>query len=122
MFTGLVEAKVPLVESLVEGAGKRMGFDLGPVCDGVRIGDSIALNGCCLTVVAIDGTSCWFELGAETLSRTSLGKLEISQTANCERSLKVGDPNAMQAGGQINCRQHCRGRMDTIVIDDEFVV
>ncbi len=91
MFTGLIEAKVPLVESLVEGAGKRMGFDLGPICDGVRIGDSIAFDGCCLTVVAIDGTTCWFELGAETLSRTSLGKLETSQTANCERSLKVGD-------------------------------
>ncbi len=91
MFTGLVEAKVPLVESLLEGAGKRMGFDLGPICDGVRIGDSIAINGCCLTVIAIDGTKCWFELGAETLSRTSLGKLKTSQTANCERSLKVGD-------------------------------
>ena len=91
MFTGLVEAKIPLVESLLEGTGKRMGFDLGPICDGVRIGDSIAINGCCLTVVAMDGTTCWFELGAETLSRTSLGKLETSQTANCERSLKVGD-------------------------------
>ncbi len=91
MFTGLVEAKVPLMESLIEGAGKRMGFDLGPICDGVRIGDSISLNGCCLTVVAIDGTKCWFELGAETLSRTSLGKLKTSQSANCERSLKVGD-------------------------------
>jgi len=41
--------------------------------------------------VAIDGTKCWFELGAETLSRTSLGKLELSHQANCERSLKVGD-------------------------------
>ena len=91
MFTGLVEAKVPLIESLIEGAGKRMGFDLGPICDGVSIGDSISLNGCCLTVVAIDGTKCWFELGAETLSRTSLGKLKTSQSANCERSLKVGD-------------------------------
>ena len=91
MFTGLVEAKVPLMESLIEGAGKRMGFDLGPICDGVRIGDSISLNGCCLTVVAIDGTKCGFELGAETLSRTSLGKLKTSQSANCERSLKVGD-------------------------------
>lgn len=91
MFTGLVEAKVPLIESLIEGAGKRMGFDLGPICDGVSIGDSISLNGCCLTVVAIDGTKCWFELGAETLSRTSLGKLKMSQSANCERSLKVGD-------------------------------
>ena len=91
MFTGLVEAKVTLVDSAIEGTGKRMGFDLGSICDGVRIGDSIALNGCCLTVVAIDGTTCWFELGAETLSRTSLGRLDLSQQANCERSLKVGD-------------------------------
>lgn len=91
MFTGLVEAKVPLIETLVEGTGKRMGFDLGAVSDGVRIGDSIALNGCCLTVVAIQGTQCWFELGAETLARTSLGRLEISDFANCERALKVGD-------------------------------
>ncbi len=91
MFTGLVEAKVSLKDTFIEGTGKRMGFDLGPICEGVCIGDSIALNGCCLTVVAIDGTKCWFELGAETLSRTSLGRLEISDAANCERSLKVGD-------------------------------
>ena len=58
MFTGLVEAKVPLLESLAVGPGKRMGFDLGPIGEGVRIGDSIALNGCCLTVVAIEGTKC----------------------------------------------------------------
>ena len=91
MFTGLVEAKVTLVDLVIERTGKRMGFDLGPICDGVRVGDSIALNGCCLTVVAIDGTKCWFELGAETLSRASLGNLELSYQANCERSLKVGD-------------------------------
>jgi riboflavin synthase len=91
MFTGLVEAKVPLIDSKTEGTGKRMGFDLGTLSDGVRIGDSIALNGCCLTVVQIESTKCWFELGAETLSRTSLGRLQIAGEANCERSLKVGD-------------------------------
>ena len=91
MFTGLVEGKVPLVEEVAEGTGKRMGFDLGPLCEGVRIGDSIALNGCCLTVVAIEGTRCWFELGSETLARTSLGRLCVSENANCERSLRVGD-------------------------------
>ena len=91
MFTGLVEAKVPLEDTFIEETGKRMSFDLGPVCEGVCVGDSIAINGCCLTVVARDGTKCWFELGAETLSRTSLGRLEVSDAANCERSLKVGD-------------------------------
>ena len=91
MFTGLVEGKVPLIEVVVEGAGKRMGFDLGPLCEGVRIGDSIALNGCCLTVIAIESTHCWFELGSETLARTSLGRLSLMENANCERSLRVGD-------------------------------
>ena len=91
MFTGLVEGKVPLVESLADGTGRRMGFDLGPLCEGVRIGDSIALNGCCLTVIAIDGTRCWFELGSETLAKTRLGRLSLMEAANCERSLRVGD-------------------------------
>jgi len=91
MFTGLVEGKVPLVETVADGTGKRMGFDLGPLCEGVCIGDSIALNGCCLTVIAIDGTRCWFELGSETLARTSLGRLSLTEAANCERSLRVGD-------------------------------
>jgi riboflavin synthase len=91
MFTGLVEATVKLVESRQEGPGKRMAFDLGQLADGVAIGDSIALNGCCLTVVEIEGSRCWFELGAETLSRTSLGKLQKDSIANCERSLRVGD-------------------------------
>jgi len=91
MFTGLVESTVSLVESTRAGTGKRMGFDLGRLGEGVRIGDSIALNGCCLTVVEILGATCWFELGAETLSRTSLGKLELLHLANCERSLKVGE-------------------------------
>ncbi len=91
MFTGLVEAKVTLVEVVTEGTGKRMGFDLGSLAESVRIGDSIALNGCCLTVIAIEGTRCWFELGAETLAKTSLGQLEVMDAANCERSLRVGD-------------------------------
>lgn len=91
MFTGLVEAKVTLVEVVTEGTGKRMGFDLGSLSEGVRIGDSIALNGCCLTVIAIEGTRCWFELGAETLAKTSLGQFKVMDAANCERSLRVGD-------------------------------
>ena len=91
MFTGLIEATVSLVGTIQEGTGKRLGFDLKHLCEGVRIGDSIALNGCCITVVKIDGSICWFELGAETLSRTSLGTLQLSHQANCERSLKVGD-------------------------------
>ncbi|MFM8214262.1 MAG: riboflavin synthase, partial [Pirellula sp.] len=91
MFTGLVESKIPLVQSLDIGPGRRMAFDLGELCrsDGkpVALGDSIALSGCCLTVVEIDGTKCHFELGSETLSKTKFGQLEVGQYVNCERSL-----------------------------------
>jgi riboflavin synthase alpha subunit len=55
------------------------------------LGDSIALSGCCLTVVEIDGSLCHFELGSETLSKTNFGRLAPGQEVNCERSLRVGD-------------------------------
>lgn len=91
MFTGLVEGKATLLESNPSGSGKLMCFELGELSVGVNIGDSIALNGCCLTVVKITNSACWFELGEETLSKTNLGKLGLGYAVNCERSLRVGD-------------------------------
>jgi riboflavin synthase len=81
----------PLHDRVVAGAGQRMTFDLHRMSEGVKIGDSIALSGCCLTVVALDASRAAFELGSETLSRTRLGGLQIGQSVNCERSLQVGD-------------------------------
>ncbi|MCU0709031.1 MAG: riboflavin synthase [Pirellula sp.] len=91
MFTGLVEGMVTLVERSVEGAGQALTFDLGPLAQGVQIGDSIALSGCCLTVIRMDGTRCTFELGSETLSRTLFQELAVGGQINCERSLRAGD-------------------------------
>jgi riboflavin synthase len=95
MFTGLVESKIPLIQSLDIGPGRRMVFDLGALAHSegkpVALGDSIALSGCCLTVVEIEGSKCHFELGSETLSKTKFGRLQVGQYVNCERSLRVGD-------------------------------
>jgi riboflavin synthase len=91
MFTGLVESKVSLLETSQIGPGKRLVFDLGELSEDVRIGDSIAIHGCCLTVVELRGNAASFELGAETLSRTCLGNIPVGGKANCERSLQVGD-------------------------------
>lgn len=91
MFTGLVEGMVSLEQRLIEGAGHRLVFDLAELSEGVRLGDSIALSGCCLTVVAINGTHCAFELGSETLSKTLFSGLNVGDKVNCERSLRVGD-------------------------------
>lgn len=91
MFTGLVEQLGTIQSVHREGAGIRVGIHAGPVAVDAAIGDSIAINGCCLTVVARSGETLEFEAGSETLSRTNLGKLVSGSRVNLERSLQVGD-------------------------------
>ena len=55
-----------------------------------QLGDSIAINGCCLTVVKVDGSVLTFQAGSETLSRTNLGRIKPGSEVNLERALKVG--------------------------------
>ena len=91
MFTGLVETMGTIAAVADQPPGKRLSIDAPVVCEGASIGDSIAINGCCLTIVAIDGAKLEFEAGEETLSRTNLGELEVGCGVNLERSLAVGD-------------------------------
>jgi riboflavin synthase len=93
MFTGLVEE----LGRYVGREGDRFRFEASTVLEDVAIGDSIATNGCCLTVVAFgDG---WWEtdLTEETLRRTSLGALQPGDVVNLERPTRVGD----RLGGHI---------------------
>ena len=92
MFTGLVETMGRLIELIDQPPGKRLRIDVGDqLAAGVAIGDSICCNGCCLTVIAVQGTVLDFEAGQETLTRTNLGRLQIGDPINLERSLAVGD-------------------------------
>ncbi|MGI9470355.1 MAG: riboflavin synthase [Rubripirellula sp.] len=91
MFTGLVETVGTITAIVDQPPGKRFTVDAGQVAQSAAIGDSIAINGCCLTVVAIAGTKLDFEAGEETLSRTNLGELRVESLVNLERSLAVGD-------------------------------
>ncbi len=91
MFTGLVETTGTLTQILDEHPGKRLVIDSGIVATGAAIGDSICINGCCLTVVQIQDQQLHFEAGEETLSRTNLGELIVGSKVNLERSLAVGD-------------------------------
>jgi riboflavin synthase len=86
MFTGLVEA-LGTVESLVPEAGG-VGLAVSiPFADELREGESVAVNGACLTVVARSGSSCQFQLGPETLEKTNLGGLRPGERVNLERAL-----------------------------------
>jgi riboflavin synthase len=87
MFTGLVEGTGRVVERLPGAGGSRLITDAGPVAEGVKIGDSIAVNGCCLTVTTIDGPKLGFDLLAETEARTNLAAAKPDAVVNLERAL-----------------------------------
>lgn len=91
MFTGLVETLGKVTSLTPEGPGIRLTIESDIVAAGVQLGDSIAVNGCCLTVVAHSPTTMTFEAGSETLRRTNLGQLTIGSPVNLERALKAGD-------------------------------
>jgi riboflavin synthase len=91
VFTGLVESLAAVAEIVPEPPGVRLVIRESRIAKDAAIGDSIALNGCCLTVVAIDGDTLAFQAGEETLSRTNLGELKAGSSVNVERSLKIGD-------------------------------
>lgn len=91
MFTGLVESLAEVAAVVPEPPGVRLVIREPRIAGEAAIGDSIALNGCCLTVVSIDAGTLAFQAGEETLSRTNLGDLQPGGVVNVERSLKIGD-------------------------------
>ena len=91
MFTGLIEA-ICTVKSVRRSAGSMLlGIDLGELADDAGIGDSIAINGGCLTIAGLGGSLASFELSAETLAKSTLGELQPSSEVNIERSIKAAD-------------------------------
>jgi riboflavin synthase len=73
------------------GPGVRLAIRQPQIAARTAVGDSIAINGCCLTAVALDGAGIEFDAGAETLQRTNLGRLQTGDSVNLETSLRLGD-------------------------------
>jgi riboflavin synthase len=71
--------------------------DLGALAEGVQTGESIAINGVCLTVTDLKGTKADFDISGETLSVSTLGRLNVSSAVNVERALRPSD----RLGGHI---------------------
>jgi len=90
MFTGLVEALAPLERIEIEGDGRTL-VVAAPFAAELTLGESVAINGACLTVVAHDDRTARFQAGPETLHRTNLGELQPGDRVNLERALRVGD-------------------------------
>jgi riboflavin synthase len=94
MFTGIVEGigKVKKISKATKNRSAiQMVVDLGKHGKGLKTGQSVALNGVCLTVTKLSKTGCTFEMIEETTKKTDLGNLKIGGIVNIERSLKAGD-------------------------------
>jgi len=91
MFTGLVESLGAVREVAFEGGGCRLTVEAPDIAAELTIGQSVAVNGACLTVVVCDAQTCSFQLGPETLQRTNLGELRRGDRVNLERALRLSD-------------------------------
>jgi riboflavin synthase len=91
MFTGLVEevGRIEAIEARADGRRFRIGATA--VLDGAKVGDSISINGCCLTIVDLESGAFSAEAVPETLSRTTLGACETGESVNLERAVRFGD-------------------------------
>jgi riboflavin synthase len=112
VFTGLVEALGTLTAKQASGDVVRVDVRAPEIIEGIRIGDSICNNGCCLTVVGIDNDLLSFDAVPETMQRTNLGSKNVGDRINLERSLKVGD----RMGGH-----YVTGHIDGIGILDQRI-
>lgn len=90
MFTGLVE-RLGAIETVQQTAnGRRLRVDTVDWGPSLTLGDSVAINGCCLTAVDLAGNVAAFDAGPETLSKTNLGELVPGDAVNLERALQAG--------------------------------
>ena len=91
MFTGIIEAIGTVRECRRKPGGAWAHIGAAPLAEGLRVGDSIAVDGACLTVTALKGDGFTCDLSAETLDRTTLGTLRAGSRVNLERPLCLGD-------------------------------
>ncbi|MEA3586915.1 riboflavin synthase subunit alpha [Pseudidiomarina sp. 1APP75-27a] len=119
MFTGIVQtqAEVMAIEQREQFRHLQLRV-ASKFLSQLEIGASIAINGCCLTVVKFSTDTVSFDVIDETLRLTNLGELEVGSQVNLERSLKVGD----EIGGhQVSGHIHATGSIETITTTDDNV-
>ena len=120
MFTGIVEELAQIKKIVSKKQGKRYTIAAQTVMDDFKVGDSISINGVCLTVINRTKDSFSMDLVEETLNKSNLGELKVGDYVNLERSMKVSD----RFGGHI-----VQGHVETLgvilekqIMDDEAVI
>jgi riboflavin synthase len=95
MFTGIISG-TGTIKSITgskrtSNSDRRIRLELGRVGKGLKIGDSVSVNGTCLTVIVLKKTAAEFEIVKETMDRTTLGSFKDGDSVNIERTLKLSD-------------------------------
>lgn len=109
MFTGIVSERGRVAALGRENGSGRLEIDAPDTAPRVAIGDSVAVDGCCLTVVAAGGARLSFDLSPETLARTALGELRPDGVVNLEPALRAGDPlGGHYVQGHVDAVGHIR--------------
>lgn len=119
MFTGLVEGRgtVHLLEK--NGSAIDLTLEISElITNDAHIGDSVAINGCCLTVVEINNGYLKFQAGAETLAKTNLGRLTVGDQVNLERPLSA---NGRLGGHFVQGHVDGVGSIKSIDRDGEWI-
>lgn len=91
MFTGIIEGLGKIADIRSAGQGKRMTIATDLAFDDVKVGDSIAVNGACLTAVSFDRNRFTLDVSPETLAKTTLHRRKIGDSVNLERALRFSD-------------------------------
>lgn len=128
MFTGLIEDVGKVLRLVRTGAGARLVASCCLPLEDIRIGDSVAVNGACLTVVEIAAGTLTFDVSPETVTRTTLGRLLPGSSVNLERALRLGDRlGGHLVSGHVDCiavisgaRDDSGNRIVTFRIPDKY--
>jgi riboflavin synthase len=114
MFTGLVEERGTVLSVEPREGGRRLWIGARRVLEDAHLGDSIAVSGCCLTVVELKGVSFAVETVPETLRRTTLGDLAAGAPVNLERAMRLDQ----RLGGHL-VQGHVDGVAEVIRMEPE---
>jgi riboflavin synthase len=119
LFTGIIQTIGRIERRTPSGAGARLSIGTPRALPGLAVGESIGVNGACLTVVSRSGRRFTADVSPETLKRTTLGRLSPGTRVNLERALRMGD----RLGGHI-VQGHVDGvgRLEAITPDGDWVV
>jgi riboflavin synthase len=112
VFTGIIETIGTIRDFIRDPNGARVTIGAVAIAGSARLGDSLAVDGACLTVASLDGEAVVCDLSAETLARTTLGGLRVGTRVNLERPLRLGDPvGGHLVGGHVDAVGQVIGRV-----------